>query len=437
MSSLYHFPVSNPVYAMKVTSPNFKVDLFEQNLYVNLDELRAEDTIKSIKTDLGIINNELTITNDYEAILLSGHRGCGKTSELKKLHNEINSTDKYVSIFISVEEELEYDTFSQPKLYFLLLSKLVERMQKAGISADITSLNELTKILTQEKKLETTQTDKKELEAHIEKNAGISFWSFLKVEGGLKASWSKDKEMVTKVTHNIELNFVEFVQKINVLLVDVRQAFIDNNIGKDILFIIDGSEKIPFEEYKKIFVTNANSLKQLSANVLIAVSIQAWYEIGANASEFSNKYLLPMLNTTLPNYISLMKETIGKRINLSERIQNDALEFIIKNAGGCIRQMYILANYTLNMAGGEIATLVHAKKAIYKEGQRLYEQLNSEHFKALKKVNCNENTTYGDKVIVELLYGLQLLKYNGNSMVNPVITAYMKDKLNIDLDAAV
>jgi predicted AAA+ superfamily ATPase len=42
---------------------------------------------------LGIIKNELTVTNDYEVILISGHRGCGKTSDLKKLHSKLNKPE--------------------------------------------------------------------------------------------------------------------------------------------------------------------------------------------------------------------------------------------------------------------------------------------------------------------------------------------------------
>jgi hypothetical protein len=80
MSSLYQFPVSKPVHAMKVTSPDFQVDLLENNLYINFDEVRSTDAIDGIKTTLGIIKNELTVTNDYEVILISGHRGCGKTN---------------------------------------------------------------------------------------------------------------------------------------------------------------------------------------------------------------------------------------------------------------------------------------------------------------------------------------------------------------------
>jgi hypothetical protein len=212
--------------------------------------------------------------------------------------------------------------------------------------------------------------------------------------------------------------------------VDVREAFIHKEAGQDILFIIDGSEKIPFEEYKKIFVDNAYTIKALSANVLAAVTINAWYEIQNSATGFPSNYLLPMLNTDATEYRSLMKEALEKRIDVSNLIYQDAVKEIIDHSGGCIRQMYILTNYMLNFARGEKATKEMANKAIYKEGQRLYEQLNTEHVDMLKKIKSNPNDIrYGDKIVTDLLFGLQLLKYNGLSKVNPVLQRYLDDKI--------
>jgi hypothetical protein len=430
MSSLYQFPVSKPVHAMKVTSPDFQVDLLENNLYINFDEVRSTDAIDGIKTTLGIIKNELTVTNDYEVILISGHRGCGKTSELKKLHSELNKPELYVSIFISIEEELELSSFSQEHLYFLLLTKLVERMEEVGISTNLGSLNKLAELLFEDHEKERKSGTSAGVEATVEKEVGIDWWGFIKLKGGVKAKLAADKTFTDTITRKIRLNLIDFVNKVNLLLVDVREAFIHKEAGQDILFIIDGSEKIPFEEYKKIFVDNAYTIKALSANVLAAVTINAWYEIQNSATGFPSNYLLPMLNTDATEYRSLMKEALEKRIDVSNLIYQDAVKEIIDHSGGCIRQMYILTNYMLNFARGEKATKEMANKAIYKEGQRLYEQLNTEHVDMLKKIKSNPNDIrYGDKIVTDLLFGLQLLKYNGLSKVNPVLQRYLDDKI--------
>lgn len=432
MSTPYNFPVSNPVHAMRVTSTDFQVDLFENNLYTEFDEIRSKETLDQIKFSLGIMNNQLEITNSYETILVSGHRGCGKSSELKRLHSEINQPHLYTSIFISIEEEFSLGDFSQEKLYLTLLSKLVERMEVDGINMQRAALDDLIKLLTQERTKETTSNIEAGVNGSLETGGGVDILGFFKAKGEVKSSLAYDKTFTDKIITNIRLNLVDFLEKVNLLLIDIRAEFASNKKGEDIVFIIDGSEKIPFEEYRKTFVTNAATLKILRTNMIVCLSIQAWYEIENSPYDFTNRYLIPMLSTANKDtYIKLLKATLAKRITVDNLIEENALEYILINAAGCIRQMYILVNHALTAALGAKVNLDHAEEAICKEGKRLYEQLTTGYFEILKKIDANqESIHYADPDISKLLFGLQLLKYNGNSKVNPVIKEYLRLEKN-------
>ena len=126
-----------------------------------------------------------------------------------------------------------------------------------------------------------------------------------------------------------------------------------------------------------------------------------------------------------------MRETLGKRIVIDELFEEGALDYLIINAAGCIRQMYILVHLAIIAARGVKVNHNHANQAVCKEGKRLFEQLNQEFYDILKNVaTTTESTLYGDANTIKLLFGLQLLKYNGNSKVNPVITEYMRIEKN-------
>ena len=432
MSTPYSFPVSHPIHAMNVTSPDFPVDIFETGLYTNLDEIRSSNTLEEIKYNLGLFNNELSITNNYKSILVSGHRGCGKSSELRNLHQEINQPHLYTSILISIEEEFSLGDFSQEKFYFTLFSKLVERMVEVEIDTKRTALEDLVKMLTQEHTKERTSTIDTGINATVETGGGFDLLGILKAKGEIKTKLSHDRAFTDKIVTNIRLNHVDFLEKVNLLLMDIRQAFLEKGLGKDIIFIIDGSEKIPYEEYRKTFVTNAATLKILRANMIICLSIQAWYEIENSPNDFTDRYLLPMLSTEDSHkYVRLMRETLGKRIVIDELFEEGALDYLIINAAGCIRQMYILVHLAIIAARGVKVNQNHANQAVCKEGKRLFEQLNQEFYDILKNVaTTTESTLYGDANTIKLLFGLQLLKYNGNSKVNPVITEYMRIEKN-------
>ena len=131
-------------------------------------------------------------------------------------------------------------------------------------------------------------------------------------------------------------------------------------------------------------------------------------------------------------YLALMKEALGKRIDINDLFESDGVLFyLLRNAAGCIRQMYLLVNLALIAARGEKINLKYAEEAVCKEGKRLYEQLSVETYSILKKIDStDESTYYGEPNISKLLFGLQLLKYNGNSMVNPIIKEYMRIEKN-------
>ena len=99
------FPIKNKFKAREVTEPDYEADLFKEHLYVNLDSVRGKEFMDDIKFSLNIESSTPVLnetTNDYIKILFSGHRGSGKTTELKRLHKQINKPDCYYSIFIEL-----------------------------------------------------------------------------------------------------------------------------------------------------------------------------------------------------------------------------------------------------------------------------------------------------------------------------------------------
>ena len=125
-----------------------------------------------------------------------------------------------------------------------------------------------------------------------------------------------------------------------------------------------------------------------------------------------------------------MNEAVSKRIDISQLIEKNALNYIIDHAAGCIRQMYNLINSAIVNSTTDKIDMIASEKAVFKLGKDLYEMLNTDHKKALTEVHQSTGETdYGNRLIADLLLHLHLLKYNGKSKVNPVIlTYYKKDK---------
>jgi hypothetical protein len=195
----------------------------------------------------------------------------------------------------------------------------------------------------------------------------------------------------------------------------------DSGLGEDILFIIDGSEKIQSQVYEELFIKNGNILSELNINMMVAVPISAYYQIEKAPNKFSTRYTVPMVkleNNELG--VDLMKQIMRKRIEIPLFIEEEALNTCIEYSGGCIRQLFQVVHTSLRTALGKKITNLHVKQAIDELGKYLWEYLDNEHLKVLKE----EDYRPAERKVGELLYILILLKYNGKIKVNPLLASF-------------
>lgn len=198
----YQYPVTNKFQARAVTEPDYDEDVLEGNnpLYVNLDAIRGTDYIDRIKFNLGVDkNNNLDFTEEYVKIIFSGHRGCGKTTELKRLHNELNKPSCYFSIFISLEEQIEISKFQPEDLYVLLILELLQKLSEKNISINSSALKNLATRFFSEEAVEKELKTSFNTELGIEKEAGFNFFDFIKFKGIFKSVFAGENTTSKKI----------------------------------------------------------------------------------------------------------------------------------------------------------------------------------------------------------------------------------------------
>ena len=92
-----------------------------------------------------------------------------------------------------------------------------------------------------------------------------------KTKGKLSGS-NSTKETIRTVFKN---KFSDFSLKFNEFILDIKKYLLDNHISKDLLFIIDGFEKIgSLEDRKKILIDNSNKFVEIKANMIITLPIE-------------------------------------------------------------------------------------------------------------------------------------------------------------------
>jgi energy-coupling factor transporter ATP-binding protein EcfA2 len=426
----YQYPVTNKFQARAVTEPIFSpgAELFEEDLYVDLDAVRSTEFVGDICYALNIdpLSGQMeTTTADYVQILVSGHRGCGKTTELTKLNRYLNHPDRYFSVFLSVEQETNNDSFQPDDFFVWFILKLVEAIDNSGIDAGKAALNELAKQLLSDKEIEKEL--KTSFDTDLTGEAGVEtpgFFTWLKFKLAAKAVLSSTNNTSTKIREEVRRNTQVVVRQINNVLVEVRDAIQRKGLGKDLLFIVDGSEKLNSAVYEYLFVKNPSLLQNLAVNLLVAVPISSFYEIkNAPQANFPHAFIVPMIKLQSEQALHCFREVIRKRVDENTFFEPGVLNLCAEASGGCMRQLLIVVNAVISKARGNRATREQAEAAINEQGRRMYELLDSDHLNVLKS---NERQL-GDPKVRELLFQLVLLKYNGHLKINPLLKPFLSD----------
>lgn len=421
----YIYPVQTVNDAKAVIEPEFQPDLFDkQDLYVDLDEIRDRTYLNDLFFDLGYnpAKKSFNAISDYIKIIFSGHRGCGKSAELRRINNELNHPDRYLTVFIDLEKEVEVGSFQYADFFSLLIHKLIERLEEKKIKAGSDRLRRLARQLLPTK-IEEASADKKKSETGlgIGAEAGFNLFGFLGLKTSFKEAFSGENEISKTIRKEIKQNTLSLVYNLNAELVETKLAIEQAGQGKDILFIIDGSEKAKSEVYEELFIANGNIISQLNINLLTAVPISAFFQIEKAPYKFLNRYTVPMIRLDESRRAAeLMIGIIAKRIDLSLFIEKDALHTCVTYSGGCIRQLFQIVHTSLKKSLGDKIQQHHVQIAIKQLGMYLWEYLDNEHLKVLKEGEYRP----AEKKVDELLYILILLKYNGTTKINPLLETY-------------
>src|SRR4028119_1411623 len=97
--------------------------------YVDLSAVRNTVAIEGVSTDL-----DLQEPGEFNTILFTGHRGCGKSTELKRIQSKCEN--EYRLIYIEFDLELDVNDAEYTDLYLLFIKKVADDLTKLRLKFD-------------------------------------------------------------------------------------------------------------------------------------------------------------------------------------------------------------------------------------------------------------------------------------------------------------
>jgi hypothetical protein len=413
----FQYPVKDFGEALAVVDPTSELDIYHHNLYVNLDEIRGTRFLTSILTQLGVKDGTyFGARRAYPKILLTGHRGSGKSIELERIRQKVEGV--YLTIHLSIEKDFVKLSSVEPEhIYQLLLIKLLEALRAKDIGFDGQRFKQIADLwLTDEFRTKEYKTEAK---------FGLGIDELLgDLKGLLSFSLTASVEDARKVTLQIKRNISEIIQKLNTELDSLYyHQFTQNSLPGGVVFLLDGTEKLSYEVAQKIFIQDAPILSQIHGAMVIASPVFSLYDIEEGVPYFSNE-MFPMVKLNSPEKVDKFKEIVSRRIAESTFFEPGMLDCAARKSGGSIRIFLEIVHRLLVTSHFEKIGRETMLEVLKELGLRYFRRLDGQHKAILKESKGDYD--FGDIKVKEMLFSLALIVQNGKAIINPLLVPYIE-----------
>lgn len=362
--------------------------------------------------------------NQQKYILFTGHRGCGKSTELRRLARELHHPSRFFVVFLDSQTELNIDNLQYADVLVAAAKKLCEALQGEGITVADEFLSKL-RAWFQERIEKHEKIRDLTAEVRSEAQAGVNFPFIARLFSVFSASIKNNSRYTEEIRQVIHNNFSDFAVACNDLIDAARELVKKEGKGQSILFIVDGPDKISSREKRlDFFIHNAWQLQQIESNFIYTAPIDLVHEEGGQLRQvFGNIVTLPMIKlrskesvAPLDEGYACMRELIHRRADPSLFDDQTTLDYLIEYSGGNPRHLLRLLDYAFQAAEDDRFDRAAAETAVRKMAREFAILLTDQHYALLRKIDQAPQyvpaTVEEGKIINYLLYHLCLLQYN-------------------------
>jgi energy-coupling factor transporter ATP-binding protein EcfA2 len=399
--------------------------------YVDLSEVRKTEAIAGVSNILDFQEPE-----QFTTILFTGHRGCGKSTELKRIQKQWEKD--YRVIYLEVDEQTDINDVSYTDFYLIAIKQVEFEMRRLGLKLDTRLMDNFEawfKEVTEENEQTVESSVSIQGEATLGPEAPFLAKLLVKLLAQIKGS---DKQKKT-IRQTLEKDISRLKADINLLLNDavkkLRKKFPKY---KGFLIIFDNLDRVPPKVANHLFFDYAAQLQELNCTIIYTVPLSVLYSSQNAIKNFDHPHIVPMVNIyefnrdicdLNYNEVSLnaMASLVERRVEVDKIFEfREQLLELAKASGGHVRQLMQMMRTACITASGRSHAKIMAEDVTYAVKQ---EQFNFErfipqnHYPVLAQVCLTKNINK-DEISELILFNLSVLEYNGKNRwnyPNPVV----------------
>lgn len=402
-----------------------------EKYYVDLSNIRRTEAINKVVEKLNFLES-----GETETILFTGHRGCGKSTELKRIQRKLEK-DFWV-IYLESNEEIDINDAKYTDFYLVIIKQIEAALRKNDLKFDaelLKNFEEWFMEITQE----TEEAVEKAVSIESEAKAGFEIPLITKLSTKLLAQIKGSNTQKKTIRETMEKNISRLKTDINRLLKDGLNKLREKCPEyKGFLLIFDNLDRIPPHIGEHLFFDYPKQLQELECSIIYTVPISVVYSKKNLNNVFGEYNIMPMVDIYKyksdrdelehnPNALTEVAGLIEKRVSVEDVFESyDLVEKMAEFSGGHVRQlMQLMRNAAITAAsrGHDKIKVEDVQYAINQEQFNFERLIPDNHYPILAEV-YKEKDVPKDDIGQDMLFNTSVLEYNGDNRwnyINPLV----------------
>lgn len=364
------------------------------------------------------LKDRIENSRNAEKYLFLGFRGCGKSTELNKLHSLMNKKD-FLIVMYSIREKLDVSDFDFKDFFASMALEIYDLAEKE------VKLNPDIKKDFLDFMMNLTKVSEEDVTTHS--GLGVSFSNFIMMKLGTEA---KTRESVRT---ELETKISDLIRRLNWLIEEIEKKS-----KKRVVVMVDDLDKLTRgQQSEDFFYKNYGLLTQPNCFIIytfpVPLAFHPYYENVRHA--FDDDVILPhfpMKNRNgnmVKGTFNFFKQIVENRMDLG-LIEKKALKEAILNTGKISEFISIMRSATIkaHRNGMGKIKMTEVKESLEKFRRAYDRTLTESHRKRLLEIFDSKEARdedVNDSVSRDLLFSLTAVEYEDKSGrwcdVNPLL----------------
>jgi len=345
---------------------------------VPLNRARGDFSETQILRRLGIDRNGgLRQIPRRRYVLFGGHRGCGKSTELRRLSALINRPDRYFVVFVDALKRLDINNLCYSDILLAQAQVLVENLADQAVPIDRIHLRRLEDWFHERIEQHTRTIDlSSELKAGVKAEVGLPWIAklFAELTNAIKVNSTHKEE----IRDEIRNSFTEFASAFNQLIAHANEVIAAQGLGRCILFVVDGTDRLNGKHSDEFFIRDIHQLGLIESCFVYCAPIDLLTEQGQLRANYDAVFRLPMVKLVdkaigkpdpgtwelLPEALGLLRQFVYARLPLGCFDSEETVDYLIRFSGGHPRDLLHLLNFAFQDMTGDCLDRAAATSAV-------------------------------------------------------------------------